>query len=206
MPPRHSSAEHTRERILRKAHRLFTRHGYHGTSMRRISRQAAVSLGNLYNHFPGKEALFTTVLFEFHPYHQILPALQAARGEDLEALVRDAAKRLVASLGGHPEFLNLMFIELVELNGRHMPKLFSTILPKLMSTLEPFARADSPDLAVGGRLRRIPAPLLFRAFVGLFFSYYITEMFFSRVPSDQQPQHGLETFVEIFLHGVLEPV
>jgi len=205
MPARHTSAQHTRERILSKAHRLFTRRGYHGTSMRRIAREAGVSLGNLYNHFRGKEALFTTVLFEFHPYHRILPALQAAQGDSPEALVRDAAARLVASLGGHPDFLNLMFVELVELNGRHMPKLFGTILPKLMSSLEPLARADSPQATASGRLRPIPPPLLFRAFIGLFFSYYITEMFLSRVPAEQQPQPGLETFVEIFLHGVLEP-
>ena len=209
MGPRTASSEHTRKRILDKAHRLFVDHGYHGTSMRRIAREAGVALGNLYNHFQGKETLFTSVLFEFHPYHQILPALQAAQGETMEAFVRDAARQMIHHLGGHPEFLNLMFIELVELEGRHMPDLIGTILPELMRTIKPFARRD-PEAApqatsAGSRLRPIPGQLLFRAFIGLFFSYYITDMFFSRVTAGEQPTQGLETFVDIFLHGVLEP-
>jgi hypothetical protein len=102
-----------------------------------------------------------------------------------------------------------MFIELVELEGRHMPDLIGTILPELLRTIQPFARGDpetAPEGApAGSRLRPIPGQLLFRAFIGLFFSYYITDMFFSRVTASEQPTQGLETFVDIFLHGVLEP-
>jgi AcrR family transcriptional regulator len=206
MGPRSASAEHTRKRILDEAHRLFVDHGYHGTSMRRIAREAGVALGNLYNHFQGKETLFTSVL-EF-PLPQIR-VLQAAQGETMEAFVRDAARQMIHHLGGHPEFLNLMFIELVELEGRHMPDLIGTILPELMRTIQPFARGEpgaAPETApAGSRLRPIPGQLLFRAFIGLFFSYYITDMFFSRVAAGEQPTQGLETFVDIFLHGVLEP-
>src|SRR3990172_5395521 len=173
MGPRTASSEHTRTRILDKAHRLFVDHGYDGPSMRRIAREAGVALGNLYNHFQGKETLFTSVLFEFHPYHQILPVLQAAQGETMEAFVRDAARQMIDHLGGHPEFLNLMFIELVELEGRHMPDRIGTILPELLRTIQPFARGDpatAPEGApAGSRLRPIPRQLLFRAFILFFF-------------------------------------
>jgi AcrR family transcriptional regulator len=211
MGPRSASAEHTRKKILHQAHQLFVEHGFHGTSMRRIAREAGVALGNLYNHFQGKEDLFTSVLFEFHPYHQILPVLQAAHGDTMEDFARSAAALMVDHLGAHPEFLNLMFIELVELDGRHMPDLVGLILPQLISTIEPFTQRGAPRAGPavptrGQRLRPIPGPLLFRAFIGLFFSYYITDMFFSRMASDQQPPGGLDTFVDIFLHGVLEPV
>lgn len=203
MGPRTTSTGHTRQRILNAAFQLFVDNGFHGTSMRRIARGAGVSLGNLYNYFSGKEALFTDVLFEFHPYHQVLPALQAAQGENVEDLVRDTARQLVNHLGGHPEFLNLMFIELVELEGRHMPGLIGTVMPQILLTLEPLTRRTGSQER--HRLRPIAGPLLIRAFIGLFFSYYITEMFFIRATGGGQASQGLETFVEIFLHGVLEP-
>jgi AcrR family transcriptional regulator len=209
MAPRTTSAEHTRKRILQEAHQLFIENGFHGTSMRRIAQQAEVALGNLYNHFRGKEDLFTSVLFEYHPYHQILPLLQSARGETMEDFVRDTARLLVEHLGDHPEFLNLMFIELIELEGRHMPGLASTILPRLMASIEPLAaqsrRSEAGASPGGFRLRAIPLPVLFRAFIGLFFSYYITEMFFRRAAANEWPTQDLDTFVDIFLHGVLEP-
>lgn len=203
MGPRNVSTQYTRKRILDASFQLFIDNGFHGSSMRRIARSAGVSLGNLYNYFDGKEALFAAVLFEFHPYHQILPALQAARGETVEDLVRDAARQLVTHLGGHPEFLNLMFIELIELEGQHMPALVGTIMPQVLSALEPLT--EQTESRAGERLRPISGPLLMRAFIGLFFSYYVTEMFFAGAPGGWQDPHGLETFVDIFLHGVLGP-
>jgi AcrR family transcriptional regulator len=47
----------TRERIERAAIKLFARRGVSGTSMRDIAREADVSLGGMYTHYPSKEAL-----------------------------------------------------------------------------------------------------------------------------------------------------
>lgn len=47
----------TRERIELAAIKLFARHGVNGTSMRDIAREADVSLGGMYTHYPSKEAL-----------------------------------------------------------------------------------------------------------------------------------------------------
>ena len=47
----------TREKIEGAAIKLFARHGVSGTSMRDIAREADVSLGGTYTHYPSKEAL-----------------------------------------------------------------------------------------------------------------------------------------------------
>lgn len=43
-----------RGRILEAAVMSFLENGYHQTGVRDIARRAGVSLGNLYNHFPGE--------------------------------------------------------------------------------------------------------------------------------------------------------
>ncbi|MDC5518787.1 TetR/AcrR family transcriptional regulator, partial [Acinetobacter baumannii] len=43
--------------IVQAALQCFVERGFHCTSMRDIAQAASVSLGNLYNHFDGKEAL-----------------------------------------------------------------------------------------------------------------------------------------------------
>ena len=88
--------EHTRTTILQAAHDLFIKQGYHGTSMRQIATTAQIALGGLYNHFASKEKVFEAVFLTFHPYHEVLPLISAAKGTNLEQLVQDAIRRMVA--------------------------------------------------------------------------------------------------------------
>lgn len=52
----------TRRDLLAIATRLFVAHGYQGTSIEAVLREAGISRGALYHHFAGKEALFEAVL------------------------------------------------------------------------------------------------------------------------------------------------
>lgn len=187
----------TARRILHAAYRLFVAYGYHGTSMRRIAAEAGIALGGVYNHFPGKRQLFTAVLLEYHPYREVIPAIEAAGGDTLEAAVRDAATRLLATMRGRPDFINLMFIEVVEMHGENLPALFDVILPRLSAAMQRLT-------AAGSGLRELPAPVVMRAFVGMFFSYVITEQMLSPRTLAVFPPDTLEHFVDIFLHGVLD--
>lgn len=47
--------------IVQAAVTCFLKRGYHQTGVRDIARQAGVSLGNLYNHFKGKEAVLAFI-------------------------------------------------------------------------------------------------------------------------------------------------
>ncbi len=84
--------------ILQAALQCFLAKGFHQTSMRDIAQAAGVSLGNLYNHFPGKEAIILAVaVAESEELAPMLQRLAAADGErtqvmafllDLHALCR----------------------------------------------------------------------------------------------------------------------
>lgn len=49
----------TREEILNKALDLFAEKGYHGTSMRGIASAVGIKGSSIYNHFSGKEDIFS---------------------------------------------------------------------------------------------------------------------------------------------------
>lgn len=73
--------------ILQAALQCFLAKGFHLTSMRDIAQAAGVSLGNLYNHFPGKEAIILAVaVAESEELAPLLQRLGAADGERVQVL------------------------------------------------------------------------------------------------------------------------
>ncbi|MCY1036501.1 TetR/AcrR family transcriptional regulator [Corallococcus sp. BB11-1] len=54
--------EKTRERVLQAAVRLFSRHGFDGTSVRALAQEAGIAVGQLYAHFESKEAVLVTLM------------------------------------------------------------------------------------------------------------------------------------------------
>ena len=56
--------EATRGQLIAVATRMFAERGYEDTSIEAVLREAGVSRGSLYHHFPGKEALFEAVAEE----------------------------------------------------------------------------------------------------------------------------------------------
>lgn len=192
-----TKGEHTRARIIQAAHRLFTERGYHGTSMRQIAEQAGLALGGIYHHFSSKEDIFAAVMIAHNPYVEMLPALEAAQGETVEALVRDAASRMLSALQGRPDGLHLMFIGIVEFGGQHFPQLFEQVFPHMMSFAQRLVQAS-------GVLRPIPLPTLVRALMGFFFAYYMTEWLMGdQFPSELQGD-AFRDFMDIYLHGILK--
>lgn len=189
--------QQTRAEIVLVAHDLFLGQGFHGTSMRQIAQRAGITLSTIYNHFANKDELFAVVFQEYHPYHDVVSALMAAKGDSEEAWIRDAANRLVAALDERPDFLNLMFIELVELNSVHVQELFKNILPQAQLIAERFV-----DSQPG--IRPIPPLILIRTFLGLFFSYYITEKIMGANAPPEFYHQAMDHFVDIYLHGILE--
>ena len=196
-----TKGEVTRLTIEDAALTLFMEQGYHATSMRQIANQAGLALGGIYNHFSSKEDIFAAIIVDKHPYKQILPLVLAAKGDSAEEFIRNAARALVTELGNRPELLKLFFIELVEFNGKHMSRLIGEIAPKIIPLFEQLIR-------VRKNLRNIPAPVLVRSFLGMFFSFYFTELIIrNSVIGKLMPKNSFDLFVDIYLHGVIkEPV
>lgn len=193
-----SKGERTRQAVLEAAYELFLEQGYAATSMRQIAERAGLALGGIYNHFPGKEAIFSELILERHPYKQILPILVNTPSDDIESFVRKAARTLVSELGKRPDFIKLMFIEIVEFNGRNMPHMLDQVLPIVLPLINKFNQNKKV-------LRKISPLVFFRVFLGLFISYYMTELILTNTPITWIEGDALNDFIEIFLHGVMLP-
>ena len=189
--------EQTHLAILQAAHDLFIKQGYHGTSMRQIARDAGIALGGLYNHFTSKEAVFAAVFQTFHPYHQVLPSIQAAQGANLEQLMQDAIQRMVQVVEGRPDFMNLMFIEMVEFKSVHARQLFATQFPQGLQIFQHLVEAHP------GQIRAIPYPMVVRTLLGLFIGYYLTDIAFALSAPTEFRENAIQYFIDVYLHGVL---
>lgn len=203
MPPKKKDAptkgEVTRLAVEEAAIELFLEHGYHATSMRQIAEHAGLALGGIYNHFAGKEEIFEAVIIDQHPYKRILPAILEAQGESAEEFLKNAARIIFAELDSRPEFIKLMFIEMVEFNGKHGAGMLKEIAPKVLPVFEKMLKARKE--------LRVTNPAMFmRAFFGMIMSYYVTHMVTANsVLSKLMPKNAQEIYVDIFLHGVAQP-
>jgi len=98
----------SRDAILNAAVELFAERGYHATSMREIAQKVGVVAAAIYNHFPGKDAIFVELGNRY--FDAIYPALQAARNSDGDAATRLAAMvaaSVTTAAGLHDEHMML---------------------------------------------------------------------------------------------------
>ncbi len=130
-------SERSRAAILETALRLFSKQGYRGTSIREIAEEAGISTGNVYHHFPDKEALFRTLLDQYwaaidspdFPFNRALAA--GAFPNDLEALARAAEE----SVREYRHYVALIYVDVVEFEGTHIRKFYSEMSNRFASFL-----------------------------------------------------------------------
>lgn len=186
----------SRQQIVSAAHRLFLTQGFHGTTMRQIAKESGMALGSLYNHFVDKDDLFKAVFEAYNPYPLLLMALEHSQGRDAEELVRVAARRLVTALKDRPDLIKLIFIDVVEFQGKHLEAAYPEVAPGM----ERFAARLQRDSSV---LRPLTADSLLRGFFGLFYTFHMTEMLLGK-PADPAAQtSALNDLTEIYLRGIL---
>ena len=193
-----TKGETTRLAVEDAAVELFIKHGYHATSMRQIAEHAGLALGGIYNHFKSKEEIFKAIIVDKHPYRRVIPALLEAQGETAEDFLRNAANISLTELRKEPYYMNLMFIELVEFNGKHGKSLVMDIAPKILPIFEKLIKSKK-------ELRVTNPALLARSFFGLMVSYIITDLILSDTPLRKLlPQNPMDAYVDIYLHGIIK--
>ena len=104
----------TREAILDTAERLFSARGVDGVAVRDLAQELGLTPSSLYNHFPGKQALYEAVLERgLKPIVEMLQS-DEQRGAVTRESVASAVDTLVAHLGDHPHFPRLLQRALLE--------------------------------------------------------------------------------------------
>ncbi len=204
MPKLSESAIGKRKDTIEDAARvLFIKQGFHRTSMRDIARGAKVSLGNLYNYYPTKEAIFESLI---NGYVTIVDdKLRSIFSEIDEPLEPESLHRLGELVGQlvneHSDFWLLMYIDVLEFQNQHFRKMFDGIIDRFRKIFsDKFDEAEARgDLRTG-----VNPALVFTAAYMQFFNYFLVEKLFGGnqhlgLTDDQ----ALNNITKIFAYGTL---
>jgi AcrR family transcriptional regulator len=91
-----------------------------------------------------------------------------------------------------------MFIEVLEFDNRHLATLIEKRLPQMQQFVQGLYSRR-------GSLRAFPPVVILRSFLGLFFSYFITEIMITPYLPKELSADVFDSFIEIYLHGILAP-
>jgi AcrR family transcriptional regulator len=106
----------SRAKIIATARRLFAERGFNGCNVSEIAQQAGMSQGNIYWHFPSKEAIFQAVLMEgFQAIGGTMAEAATSTGSGLEKFNRFLGDFLALSRQqGGDEFISIMITFLAQ--------------------------------------------------------------------------------------------
>jgi AcrR family transcriptional regulator len=202
--PEISRGERTRQEILVAAKSLFISQGFTATPMRQIARQVGITPAAIYNHYPGKDQLFTALLQDAAPYDELFALFDTLAADSAEELVRQMLRGALATLTAHQDYLQLAFIDAQERDGAALVTLLPAVFPRAQAWYERLVALDAGQRH--RQLRLTSFVVFFRTMVSLLVGFMLTERV---VKSDLLPQlAGIdweEALVEFFLHGMLEP-
>jgi AcrR family transcriptional regulator len=194
--PKRSKGEQTRELLIEAAFRQFTAHGFHGASMRQIAEDVGLAVGGIYNHFANKDEMLKAVLIKYHPVNVMAAELAVAKGATVETLLRDAARRFASAVQSQPGLVKLLFIEMVECQGRHLPELLQTLFPQVLAFVDELNRLEGATSAK-------PPLVTFRILVSLLVGYFVSESLLAHGPAILQQTGMVDDFVDVLLYGLL---
>ncbi|MHA2351681.1 MAG: TetR/AcrR family transcriptional regulator [Candidatus Thorarchaeota archaeon] len=189
-----SSEDSTKKQILESAFRLFVERGFSGSTMREIADHAGIKAASIYNHYSNKEQIFEAVFIEKHPMFRILEILDSIRGETAEELLTNATNRLNKELRDEPELLNLFFVELVEMDGKHIERAIKINFPTDSNFIKQIYAKQS-------EVRDIPIPVLIRSLIGTILANITFNWFIGK---SNTKRWGTEAqMTDVLLRGIL---
>ncbi len=198
-------SERSRTQILAAALRLFSSQGYRGTNMREIAEAAEVSTGNVYHQFKDKEAVFQTLLAEYsaivsgpeYPFNMAIA--DGAFPDDLPRL----AASLRESLEQNRAHALLVYVDVIEFDGRHLRQFYESLTSKLEGYLATDRGRRSASL-----LREGVSPLMAMQFTTRFLvKYFEVEVLFGVTNHyGRSSEEVLAAMTNVLQFGLLKPI
>jgi len=170
-------SEKSKQQILDAALRRFSHKGYGATSVRDIAEEAGLSKGNVYHHFPDKEAIFRALIDRYFeamsqpefPFNRALAT--GSFPENLETLghaIRDV-------ILDYREYIALIYVDVVEFDGEHVRKFYENMAERF----NVFMKATGMEQALDDKLAPglSPATAVMLA-TRIFYNYFTVEILF----------------------------
>ena len=199
-----TKGEQTRQEILASAKRLFLSQGFTATPMREIAHEVGITPGAIYNHYSGKDELFTAVLHESAPFDEVFALWNNMEADSVENMVRQMFRASLAYATDHQHYLQLALIDAQERDGVALASLLPEVLPRTQMWYQRLVALDAgTDQA---RLRDVPFLVFVRTLLSLVVGFMLTQ----RVATQDRVPHmadidWAEALADLFLYGVLRP-
>jgi AcrR family transcriptional regulator len=171
----HGTVEKNKLKIERAALQLFTRKGFHGTTVREIAKKAGISMGKLYIYYDTKEDIFIDLV------NHMGRKMEAIRQSDLmplmESLDPDSLRKLAKAIGRvvaqNLDYWRLMYIDVVEFRHKHFIHSFREIAGGLRTYASGMIRKSRVAFPAG-----VDPSLAYTAIYLHFFTYFLAEKLF----------------------------
>lgn len=204
MPKLSQSVIESKKEIIETAAKdLFIKQGFHATSMRDIAKAAEVSLGNLYNYYETKEAIYQSII---QRYSEIINEQLGKIFEDIDEPLEPVNLRKFGQMVGdlvnnYSDFWLLMYIDVLEFQNRHFRLMFEGLTERFNKIygLKFKTAKERGDLRMG-----VEPTVAFTAAYMQFFNYFLVEKLFGGnqhlgLTDDQALNH----LTKIFAYGTL---
>jgi TetR/AcrR family transcriptional regulator, acrAB operon repressor len=199
---RTEKSERSRRMLLDSALHLFSRQGYRATTVRDIAEDAGVSTGNLYHHFPDKEAIFRALLDEYREITMSsrFPIMRALTTgvfpENLEALgfaTRESVQQFRS-------YMALHYVDVIEFDGTHIRNFYSDLAQRFADAIRDGQGTLAPNL------RRTVSPIsALLVATRLFISYFQLEILLGvPAPFGKDSSQVVHEIADMLRYGMTE--
>ncbi len=188
----------TKEKLLQAALEMISERGYLGATTRQIASRAGVTEVTLFRHFPSKEKLFEEVLKKYSFLPALREMLPGAEARAPREVLRELALQYLKVLQLRKKVVRIMLSE-IALYPDKLKRVYNSFLNEMIKTLSGYFQS----LQGSGRLRAVNPERASRAFLGMLFSFFLTEeVIRGRRLKRETLEEVVSEFVDIFLKGV----
>lgn len=197
-------SEKSRQQILDAALKLFSHKGYGATSVRDIAEEADLSKGNVYHHFPDKEAIFRALIDRYFeamsspdfPFNRALST--GSFPENLEAIglaTRDVIR-------DYREYVALIYVDVVEFDGTHVRKFYANMADRFNAFLKASGMEAELEQKLADGLSPVSAVMLATR---IFYNYFTVEILFGvKDHYGKDTDAAVKEISRILRHGMLK--
>lgn len=200
---REEKTERSRRAVLDTALYLFSQQGYQATTMREIATRAKVSTGNVYHHFPDKEAIFRELIDEYFAIADSpqFPFRRALAGSDrFPDNIEQLGYAARDSIRQYRRYHLLIYVDVIEFGGTHIQKFYGDMSERFTRLLEEQGMLEDIRVRLRPNVSPTSALLLTTRF---YFNYFSMEILFGvKAPFGRDSREVVEEMADLIRNGV----
>jgi AcrR family transcriptional regulator len=192
--------EKNKLKIERAALQLFTRKGFHGTSVREIATKAGVSMGKLYIYYDTKEDIFIDLV------QRLAKKMEDLRQKELIPLLMSldpgSMKKLALTIGRivseNLDYWRLMYIDVVEFRHKHFIHSFREIAGGLRTYSRALAQRSRIEFPAGVD----PALAVTTIYLDFFTYFLVEDLFGAKRHLGMSDEEAIDQMIRLYMKGL----